>query len=483
MKRISYIQLITASLILMLTLLILFTVFIDHGLSSQYDSQRKRTEIIGNIQSMKETISIAVDSISKYLSSGSIYKLSDYFEAISEAEDIVSNLHTLQTDNDESLYVLQSLSTSLASFEEECDQAFNKYTSNDMSFYVNRAKTERIAYYMSQYCDRMLRDVLDEDIVHLNSSLQTFQRIEVISVVAIILFIVVILLIIYIFYSKLTRPLLFLASEARRISDGDLSPVAPVKEGDAAVVLLSSTFSNMVDDINMMMEDIRKKVDAEQRLLEEKRKNIEYQAMLDRATFLSLQAQTNPHFLYNTLNTISRTITLGKPEIAKRMLSSLATLMRYNLSDGSIPAILSEEIEITKEYLDIQKLRFEDRLAYSIDIPDEILDTVQLPRFTLQPLVENAMIHGIQDREADCKVLISGKKRGNEIVIRIADNGRGMSKERLDEVIRGKTGRVGVSNTRRRLEIFFSDDSCFEMISQEGVGTMIITHIRKVDDV
>lgn len=247
-------------------------------------------------------------------------------------------------------------------------------------------------------------------------------------------------------------------------------------------MLLTETFNNMADDVVKAMEDQKKKAEAEKQLLEEQKKNLMVQAQLDRATFLALQTQTNPYFLFNTLNSIDRTIQLNKINEARAMLHSISSLMRYNLSDASVPAVLREEIEVTKEYLNIQKARFSNRFSYEMDIPEILLDTLFLPRFTLQPLVENAIIHGLKDREVDARVEIRAEERDDEVVLTIRDNGSGMSCEKIEECLNrnymeGK--HIGISNTKHRLELFTGKKDALKIKSKLHEGTLIIITLRR----
>ena len=164
------------------------------------------------------------------------------------------------------------------------------------------------------------------------------------------------------------------------------------------------------------------------------------------------------------------------------MLHSISSLMRYNLSDASVPAVLREEIEVTKEYLLIQKARFSSRFSYEIDIPDILLDTIFIPRFTLQPLVENAIIHGLKDKEEEAKVAIRAEERGYDVILTISDNGSGMSEEKIKECLsrnymEGK--HIGISNTKHRLELFTGKKNALIIKSKLNEGTLIIITLRR----
>lgn len=475
MKRkgtVSVAGVILAGLTLLLIALVFFILFVNSSFYANYREQERRTRILTSLQDFKTSVAAAMENISSYLDSGSIYKLTDYYQALALAEERLSGLDGIEAYGSETVYIISSQKISLSAFEEECDAALDSYHRGNTGRYEHEGNAELIAQYMSEYTDELLSFIIASDISHLTLELGAYQNTISLSLVFVCIFLLFIIFIIYIFRSRLQRPLRELSLQARKLSQGDLSARSELKYSDSEAALLSETVNMMAGEIEQMMADLRDKVDAEEKLLEEQRKNLEFEAMLDKATFLALQSQTNPHFLYNTLNSISRTITLGQYGTSQQMLSSLSNLLRYNLSSGDIPAVLREEVEITREYLSIQSLRFSDRIRYVIDIPQELLDTVTLPRFTLQPLVENSIIHGLEPLEEGGVIVINAKRRGGKVVLRIADSGTGFDLSRLEEARSGR--QIGIDNTRKRVTMFFHDEKAFRIISREGRGTMVI---------
>ena len=469
-QNLSVSGIISLGLSLLLILLSLFVVFINTSLNSNYTEQLNRSNILSSLQEMKNGTIAAINGFSSYIESGSLYKLSDYYAYTGTVDSSFESLSILETYSDETLYTLSSLEITIDAFKTECERTLNYYNASSANMYENLAKAKMISSYIDSYIDSLQSTVIESDVLRLSSELSSYKQTLVLSFLFIIFFLLFILFIIYLFRTRLKNPITTLASQATKLSRGDFSARSKLSKADRSVVLLSETFNNMAKEIDQMLLDLKDKVDAEEKLLEERRKNLEYEAMLDKATFLVLQTQTNPHFLYNTLNTISRTITLGQYKDSQTMLKALSHLMRYNLSDVDTPAILREEIGITKEYLEIQRLRFKDRVNYSVNIPDEILDTLELPRFTLQPLVENSIIHGIEPLEKGGKIVIDGKRRGKNIVVRILDTGSGFDIKKLENKKKG----IGIENTKKRLKLFFHREDAMKILSKEGRGTLVI---------
>jgi LytS/YehU family sensor histidine kinase len=168
------------------------------------------------------------------------------------------------------------------------------------------------------------------------------------------------------------------------------------------------------------------------------------------ARLKTLQAELHPHFLFNTLHAIS-TLLHTNPESADRMISRLSDLLRLTFDrSGSASVPLKEELEFLQKYLEIEQIRFQDRLSVRFDIDPETLD-VEVPRLILQPLVENAIKHGVAPKSGEGLVQISAKSRDDKIWIEVRDNGVGLSKNARMRFTNG----VGLSNTRARLEYLY----------------------------
>jgi two-component system sensor histidine kinase YesM len=195
----------------------------------------------------------------------------------------------------------------------------------------------------------------------------------------------------------------------------------------------------------------------------------------------SLQAQINPHFLYNTLDSIIWMIELGETEGAIDMISSLARFFRIGISRGEETISVQTEIEYMQTYLGIQKQRYKDKLSYEIAFSSDLYGS-QILKLLLQPLVENAIYHGIKNIEGPGFIRITGSRDGESMVIRISDNGVGMAPEQLvalrDGLIEPRPSNgVGVRNVQERIHVYFGLEYGVTFESALGAGTVATVRI------
>ena len=212
----------------------------------------------------------------------------------------------------------------------------------------------------------------------------------------------------------------------------------------------------------MALEERRKALDLYHA---EEMEKLEMAGRLDAMELDLLKSQINPHFLFNTLNVIGGMANLEGAETTEAMIQSLSHLFRYNLKTPEENVSLARELKVVRDYMFIQQKRFGDRITYEIDCQTDA-ESVLVPTFTFQPLVENAIIHGLASKEEGGHILIRVKERQSQICIAVADNGRGMDQEalrtlrqRLKGEEAGQAGRVsiGVFNIYKRIHAMYAD--------------------------
>jgi two-component system, sensor histidine kinase YesM len=230
-------------------------------------------------------------------------------------------------------------------------------------------------------------------------------------------------------------------------------------------------------------------------LIEQNRKDAEQKRLLE---LRALQAQINPHFLYNTLDSIVWMVELGENEKAIDVTSSLARFFRLGINRGSEIITIRTEIDYLETYLSIQKVRYTNKLDYEVTFQPELYD-YRILKLLVQPLVENAIYHGIKNKESPGIVRVSGELEGDTISIRVTDDGVGMTGERLEALRRvlndppdhgyddpsfasPSSGGVGVRNVQERIRLYFGRDYGLSFDSVPGVGTTATIRIPLVKE-
>lgn len=209
--------------------------------------------------------------------------------------------------------------------------------------------------------------------------------------------------------------------------------------------------------------------------------NVEEQRQKRKSELKALQAQINPHFLYNTLDSIIWMAEWGKTNEVVLMTSSLAKLLRQSISNQNELVRVEEEVEYTRSYLTIQKMRYKDKLEYEILVDQEVQGK-KIPKLVLQPLVENAIYHGIKYKEGKGVVCIEGFKAGTHMVLKVTDDGNGMTKEQLSKIFEKRetdTRRngVGVLNVHERIQLYYGKEYGLKFSSEEGLGTTVEVYV------
>ncbi|QHW32939.1 HAMP domain-containing protein [Paenibacillus rhizovicinus] len=277
-------------------------------------------------------------------------------------------------------------------------------------------------------------------------------------------------LIVILFYSiflkrTLLKPMQALMSGMRRIMHGDLS--VRLKEGSSfEFAFLIETFNGMAGQISRLKIDV-------------------YEGMLKKqeAEFKHLQAQINPHFYLNSLNIIYSLSSLRKNDLVEQMTEHLADYFRFITRAHREFITLSEEIDHIANYLEIQKLRFPDKLAFEVDLPERYAGC-SLPPLTIQPFIENAVIHGMPEGERLYVISITVKPLqdgSGDCEIVIADNGRGLSPEKLQQLQTGMAeegegkgaGGLGIWNVKRRLGMIYGNRADVRFSAGDAGGTVI----------
>ena len=210
----------------------------------------------------------------------------------------------------------------------------------------------------------------------------------------------------------------------------------------------------------------------------------EHKLLLKESELKNLQSQINPHFLFNTLNILAKKAYLENAKETSNLIISVSDLLRYNIKSMGISTTIQNEIKGLEHYLIIQQVRFEERVQFTIQV-DGDCNFFKLPSLTLQPFVENAIIHAIEPFAEGGTIAIRIQKQGLHIFIEIADNGPGIPFDTVQSILKGfpeneykgqSTG-IGIYNVIRRLRLFYGENDIIEIKSIANQGTCIILRL------
>lgn len=271
---------------------------------------------------------------------------------------------------------------------------------------------------------------------------------------------------------QVTKPVTQMKEAMRHYGVGDFSAKVEIRGRDE-MAELGSIVNDMSERISELFEMVRAK--------EKSRRKLELQTLI---------YQINPHFLYNTLDSINAIARSHHDEEVVQLVTSLSRLFRLGLHQGQEFVSVRDEVMHALYYLRIQKVRFGDQLAWDLQV-SESLSELRICKFVLQPIVENAIVHGVRSRMEGGRILLSAQREENELLFEIRDNGMGMSEEELEKIrlrLAGKTlpqgdSGYGLWNVNQRIRMYYGPNYGVRIFSEYGAGTTVIVKLRLVDDV
>ncbi|WP_226527258.1 histidine kinase [Metabacillus niabensis] len=366
----------------------------------------------------------------------------------------------------------------LSSFLERSDQTVEGVKRQDIQQYsMNLNEAEKTSNYIHEKTLELINNELTE-YKELSSLIE--KKISYTKKLGstIILSIIIFSILFALWFSNgITRTIGRLTKAAQKISKGHYSGEDVVVSRKDELWFLTKTFNEMKRNILQSVTEIEEKARLSQLLKEMELK--------------SLQNQINPHFLFNTLNTISKTSYIEGAEKTSDLIASVSALLRYNIGNLERETLLKDEVDVVKEYFFIQKTRFGNRVTFEENIDPGCLST-PLPCLTLQPIIENAFVHGIEDMAEGAVISLTIFQENEKVCIEVRDNGIGMDQQTRDKLLdtsnekdvtlpqksSGHSTGIGMKNVISRLKLF-DKGSHVDIDSELGQGTTVRIRITK----
>lgn len=280
--------------------------------------------------------------------------------------------------------------------------------------------------------------------------------------------IIVALLISFAFTRSIVRPLRKVQKGMQKMETGEWEKIKPLQGNDEISSVVQS-YNKMIERLSELVDDLYKSELQNQKVLIEKQKS-ELQA---------LQSQINPHFLHNTLETMNAYAILNDAEEISEMAEALSMMFRYSVRNFEV-VTLKDEIEHVKNFLVVQEHRFQKKIKVNFLVPEQ-LQFEEIVKLSLQPLIENAIHHGLRRKGYEGEIDIQASTIGDRLTVKVSDNGSGISEKRLTEINqRLSTGEqfdkkmgIGVSNVHRRIQLIYGDEYGLHIYGKEGEGTVV----------
>ncbi|MCU9612713.1 sensor histidine kinase [Caldibacillus lycopersici] len=444
--------------------------FIFQSSKQMQDSYNVMMDRILDYKEITDETNVNLRSLNQYLVSPNERTLNDFNQHKHTLDELQANV--VQHSSDNNNLEITNFKNMLRTFieqEEAVIQALEQGNLDDYTYYYSEA--EKTAQYIKEKEQTLVDLELNFYQPLYNKIVADSKQLNQLGITLIFATTLLSILIAIGLSRSITNPIGRLVRTAKHIAKGNFSTSFPPVKTNDEIRILSDTFQQMVENIhNLMQKNIE---------------SVEKDRLVKELELKALQNQINPHFLFNTLNVISQLAFIEGADKTSDLTVSVSNLLRYNLRKLDKPVTLAEELNHAREYFIIQKARFRDRVQFITEIEEAALKQV-IPCLTLQPILENAFVHGIEHLEDGAVITICVKKQADHVFVSIADNGVGMDEEmrqallRLDEKeipanhsTAGHTTGLGTKNVFKRLELFYEKTNLVNIKSKQKQGTVV----------
>lgn len=423
------------------------------------------------VNELSDTLGEIQEYVYEYLSTKSSAALESYYRCEQAYREMTELLNDRNVDSEVKMLEknIRNMSESYLALTNETLQAKRgRNVERYKTLYQNSAQ---IYQYIESYIYRLnnLRFHMNSEnyqtLLHVMGVMETMSILVIITVCLICLFIAVS------FIRSMIGPLTGLSVAANKVAGGNFDVEFPEAVDDDEVGIVTNAFHQMVDSIKEYIEKQRISMENEAML---KERQLSMEAHLKDAQLKYLQAQINPHFLFNCLNAGSQLAAMEDAERTEIFVSKMADFFRYNVKKMQEDANLYEEIEAVDNYIYILNVRFAGDISYEKEIAPDV-ENIRVPSMILQPVVENAVTHGVRDRMDDARISLRVKREEEMLRVTIRDNGVGMTEAQIQAVLSGtlrqtrgegdSTG-IGLDNVIGRLKLYYNRDDLFQIYSE-----------------
>ncbi|WP_099467387.1 sensor histidine kinase [Konateibacter massiliensis] len=436
-----------------------------------------------NLNELQSILKQVQESMEEYLNT----KTSDAMEAYYRNEDkYLKLMNGLNSDivNDDSKIIEKNIKNMSLSYLEITDKTIEyKRGRNVEKYRVSYDEAAEMYQYINAYIYSLNNEQFKENTGNYQLLLSSLKYSEVLSMGILIVIAIANIILIILFTREMINPIVKLSEAANLVAKGHFDiPVVEVESRDE-IEVVTKAFNQMVLSIQNYIEQIKKSMELE---ISMKEKELMMENHLKDARLRYLQAQINPHFLFNTLNAGAQLAMMEGADKTYRYIQNMADFFRYNVKNNKESVTLREEIDLVDSYIYILNVRFSGEIKFVKNIDERYLN-VRLPSMLLQPIVENSIQYGIRDIDWEGVIELLVFREEDHVCISVRDNGIGMSQELIEKVMSSKlkekdisedSNGVGLDNVINRLRLFYSKQDVMEITSVgENMGTEVAIYI------
>lgn len=368
-----------------------------------------------------------------------------------------------------------SIRNSYEEYKQQRDKVLSM-RSNETGYIQEVYKTYKMQAYLQDYAARLMKEVLSGGNIYYEKRVAFLKRLPYVVCISALFA----LALFFYLTRMLTKDIILVLSDlvtaSKGIEKNDFSVRDVIWDGKDEVGQLVYAFNKMKHSTQDYVHTLVEKREVEEKLHLQELNQAKLEQRFSEAQLQLIKSQLNPHFLFNTLNMIYRMTQIEEAPISQEMLRVLSNLLRYSLRTTDPFAPLNQELKIIEDYMYIQEKRFGERVSWNIDC-DVQSQLIEVPVFLLQPLVENAIIHGISMKEEGGRIEICIRQSLDQLSIEVTNTGLGMKPERLEEIRsaikqKGKGIGIGLGNIYRRISAYYEHGEV-QIDSQENEGTRI----------
>ncbi|WP_130837569.1 sensor histidine kinase [Lachnoclostridium sp. Marseille-P6806] len=435
------------------------------------------------ISLLSDSLSDTQEQVTDYLSTKSSESLGRFYEAEGRYSSLLSEIR-LDEESGRVQVMLADIRHISENYLATCEDTLSaKRGRNIQKYRASYDDASQLYEYLDNYLYSLNNVQLGNNSANYAALRQSFHSLELITLFSLIAVTLANLLITLALTKALTDPLSILAGQANEISAGNFDvPELEVRSGDE-IGIVSAAFNEMAVSIRGYIAKLRESMENESRM---KERELLMDSHLKEAELKYLQAQINPHFLFNTLNAGAQLAMMDGSERCYRYLQNVASFFRNKTNREKQVTTLADEIALVDNYLYIINVRFSGEISYDKRVDDD-LTGILVPSMILQPIVENAVNHGVRDIDWPPRIILSVYRTGDSVTIAVRDNGRGMTAGQIEDILAGRTSArargdetngVGLGNVVSRLQLFYDREDVFDITSAgPDKGTEVLLYL------